>query len=260
MLEFCYTTVMEHLIDSYKKWAHLHHAYFLIGEGEVILPKLKDFLEKSVGLKTTGNPDFWYGQYKTFTIEQARQIADAQERKSFTSNVSKAGFDTSILKIFVISAEIITEEAQNALLKIFEEPTSGTHFFIILPQDILLPTLRSRMQIIQGKTLNSKQNEKQLGGLTSQSTSQSIKAGFDILGMKIKERLAKVKGITDAISDENKTKQDAIVLLNQIEIELHSKGILKFAKALKVCELARASLYDRGAPVKMILENVMLSI
>ena len=229
---------MEQLESSYKNGGHLHHAYFLVGQGEVILAKLRNFLEKSVRVKTSGNPDFWYGQFKTFTISQARQIADAQERKGFIDSAWRQGFQMK--KIFVIQAEIITEEAQNALLKVFEEPTVGTHFFIISPQDIILPTLRSRMQVISSREVS--------------------KTDFDIMGMGMKERLERVKEITDAISDEDKTKQDAISLLNQIETELYEKGIEKSAKALKTCQLARESLYDRGAPVKMILENLILSI
>ncbi len=240
---------MESLITSYKQSKNLHHAYFLVGDTDEIFLKLKDFLEKSVGVKTSGNPDFWAGKFNTLTIDEARDIAQASERKGFVSNMSRSPLDIGhtgqLLKIFIIQADFITEEAQNALLKVFEEPTAGTHFFIISPQDILLPTLLSRVHTI------------------SMSKSMS-KAGFDmdesILDLKLKNRLVKVKEITEAISDEEKTKQDAILLLNQIEKELHDNGVEKSAGSLKICQSARVSLYDRGAPIKMILENVMLSI
>src|SRR3989344_6319738 len=227
---------MQELIDSYKSSKNLHHAYFLVGDGEEIFLELRGFLEEKVGVKTLGNPDFWYGKFNTLNIEGARGIAESQERKSFKSHL-EARLPSK--KIFIIQTDFITEEAQNSLLKVFEEPTKGTHFFIISPQDNLLPTLRSRMQVIMSKTV------------------------FDsskILNMEIAERLEKVKEITDMIKDEEKTKQDAITLLNQIETELHNMDIEKSAKALKICESARASLYDRGAPIKMILEQVMLSV
>ena len=227
---------MQELIDSYKSSKNLHHAYFLVGDGEEIFLELRGFLEEKVGVKTLGNPDFWYGKFNTLNIEGARGIAESQERKSFKSHL-EARLPSK--KIFIIQTDFITEEAQNSLLKVFEEPTKGTHFFIISPQDNLLPTLRSRMQVIMSKTV------------------------FDsskILNMEIAERLEKVKEITDMIKDEEKTKQDAITLLNQIETELHNTGVEKSAKALEICESARASLYDRGAPVKMILEQVMLSV
>lgn len=234
---------MEQLINSYKQSKSLHHAYFLVGEIEEIFSKLKDFLEKSVGVKTRGNPDFWVGKFNTLTIDEARDITEASERKDFGGGK----------KIFIIQADFITEEAQNALLKVFEEPTASTHFFIISSQDILLPTLRSRIHLIDVSKVPFD---------TEQKLSRIIldNIGESILKLKLKDRLAKVKEITDAISDEEKTKQDAILLLNQIEKELHNNGVEKSTSSLKVCELTRASLYDRGAPVKMILENLMLSI
>ncbi len=222
---------MQQLIDLYKNSENLHHAYlFVTHEVEETITKLKNFVEEHLGMKTAGNPDVQHHQFKTLTIDEARKLIENENRK----NVSGGK------KIFIIETDFITEEAQNSLLKIFEEPTAGTHFFIVSPQDILLPTLRSRMQVILDNFDTTK--------------TQSI------LDLPIAERLAKVKEITDAISDEEKTKQDAIGLLNQVERELYEKGADKGAKALEVCGLARASLYDRGAPVKMILENLMLSI
>jgi DNA polymerase III delta prime subunit len=222
---------MQALIDLYKNSEHLHHAYFFVEHkvGEFV-DKLKNFLEEMVGIKTSSNPDFWHGEYETLTIDDARMITESSSRRDFANG----------RKVFIIQANFITEEAQNALLKVFEEPTPGTHFFIISPQDMLLPTLRSRVMVIAGTTEET-ENE-------------------SILDLKMNERLAKVKEITEAISDEESTKQDAIIFLNRIEKELHTKGIEKSAKALEICELARTSLYDRGAPVKIILENVMLSI
>ena len=236
---------MQQLIDSYKSSKNLHHAYFLVGNMEEVLLKLKDFLEKEVGVEVMGNPDFWSGKFNTLNVENAKIIADSQERKTFEESPSVATSgspaSSSSKKIFIIQTDFITEEAQNSLLKVFEEPTSGTHFFIISPQDNLLPTLRSRLHtvIFPRVTLGKKES---------------------ILDLRLSERLAKVKDITDMIKDEEKTKQDAITLLNQIETELHNTGVEKSAKALEICESARASLYDRGAPVKMILEQVMLSV
>ena len=224
---------MQSLIDLYKNSEQLHHAYFFVTHkvGEEVA-KLKHFLEEHVGVKTVGNPDVTHHQFKTLTIDGARNIALASERKDFSGS----------RKIFIIEADFITEEAQNSLLKVFEEPTVGTHFFIISPQDILLPTLRSRMQVIELKVESERLKEN------------------SILDLKIGERLALVKEIVDAISDEDKTKQDAIVLLNKIEGELYENSVEKNSEQLKICEQARVSLYDRGAPIKMILENVMLSV
>ncbi|MFZ2252793.1 MAG: hypothetical protein WAW13_01305 [Minisyncoccia bacterium] len=52
-------------------------------------------------------------------------------------------------RVFIISCGSILGEAQNALLKLFEEPNAHTVFYFIIPRvDILLPTLLSRFQIL----------------------------------------------------------------------------------------------------------------
>lgn len=221
---------MQSLIDSYKNSKSLHHAYFLIGEKDSVFNEIKDFLEKSLGIETSSNPDFWVGDFDNLSIDEARMIAESSERKDFSGKK----------KIFIIKTDFIGEEAQNSLLKVFEEPTEGTHFFIISPQDTLLPTLRSRMQVLISNTDDSK--------------------SLGILKKTYKERLEMVKDITSAISDEEGTKQDAVEFLNRVESELHQKGVEKYYSELLLCSFTRRCLHDRGAPVKMILENLVLSI
>ena len=219
----------------------MHHAYLVVGDLETARGQVLDFL-RSVGVTVVGNPDVRHLKHDTFTKELAGDLVMAVAQKSFAENDYR-GASSVGRKIFIIETNIITEEAQNALLKVFEEPTAGTHFFILMPQDILLPTLRSRMQVIQqGRPLSS--------GITKGA----------LVELSFSERLATVKKITDGISDEEKTKQDAISLLNQIESELYEKGVKKESDKLRLCQLTRSALYDRGAPIKMILENLVINI
>jgi DNA polymerase III delta prime subunit len=223
---------MHSFIEMYKNSESLHHAYYFVEHKlEQGVHMLKEFLEETLGIKTSGNPDFSHIKYENFTIDHARSLISGGGMKDFSGGK----------KIFIIETDFITEEAQNALLKIFEEPTPGTHFFILSPQEVLLPTLKSRMQVFVNNEIKT-------------NTTKSI---FD---MSLKDRLELVKEITDGIKDEEKTKQDAISFLNNIERELYLDGVLKNADKLKVCVETRASLYDRGAPIKMILENMVLSV
>lgn len=54
-------------------------------------------------------------------------------------------------RIFIIkNAQLLTTEAQNALLKIFEEPPKGVHFFLLCENATsLLPTVRSRAPVLR---------------------------------------------------------------------------------------------------------------
>lgn len=219
--------------DTYKKTGALHHAYVCVGDVVSARQSLDDFLEHTLQFSVAGNPDMRVFVSDTFTKDDAHELFIAEERKGFAGG----------RKIFIIQISVITEEAQNALLKVFEEPTEGTHFFVLIPQDILLPTLRSRVHIISDSAWHG----------------ASVLPG-SLLKKPLAEKMALVKEIVQGIADEEKTKQDAVVLLNQIEAELYHNGVEKSAHALEICEQARASLYDRGAPVKMILEQVMLSV
>ncbi len=223
---------MQKIFDSYKNSGNLHHAYFLVGDKIKISSNLTVFLRDEVGVKTSGSADFWHGKFHNMTVDQAKDVFSLSQNKDFDGG----------RKIFIIETDFITEEAQNSMLKFFEEPTEGTHFFIISPQDNLLPTLKSRVVTIY------------INNIDQLDTEDSI------LDKNLSDRLNVVKKITEAIKDEESTKQEAINLLNSIEQQLYVKGLSSNYEKLALCQTTRASLYDRGAPVKMILENLMINI
>ena len=69
-------------------------------------------------------------------IDEARKIID----EAYIAEVEN--------KIIVISAVKFRDEAQNALLKILEEPPRNTIFFLVAPSiTLLLPTIRSRLMV-----------------------------------------------------------------------------------------------------------------
>lgn len=221
---------MDSFLEQNKNNISLHHAYFFIEQNITeSQEKLKKFLKNKLNIKFELNPDVYIRKFETLTMSDAEFVRNNENRKVVSGNK----------KIFILETDFITEEAQNALLKVFEEPTPDTYFFIFSPQDILLPTLKSRVQLFIGDTQSEEKN---------------------ILKMSVSSRLKLVKEITDGIKDEEMTKQDAIILLNSIEKSLYAQGVEKRAKELKICESTRASLFDRGAPIKMILENLMLNI
>lgn len=118
---------------------NLHHAYICEGEKDSIFPSICSFLENDLKFATKANPDFVYEEWDKFLISHARRLQEMQLNK--TTNSGR--------KIFIISFNFITREAQNALLKVLEEPTSGTHFFFITPSaHVFLDTVLSRIQLI----------------------------------------------------------------------------------------------------------------
>ncbi len=224
---------MRFLIDTYKKTGELHHAYILEGEKGLIREQLFLFLEKDLKQQIKANPDLWHSQYETLTIDDARALRDIQANKAITSG----------RKIFIIETRFMTVEAQNALLKVFEEPTPNTHFFIITPTaEVFLPTLRSRVVRV---AVGNKEAEK------NDSAQDFIKSSY-------KARMEVIAKIV-----EEKDKGRAIELVDGLLSILHKTESIKIVdRALLLHELlsVRSYLNDRSPSLKLLLEHAALIV
>ncbi|MEA2112423.1 MAG: hypothetical protein U9P50_00410 [Patescibacteria group bacterium] len=220
----------------------LHHAYLLEGERQVVLQGLLDFLNKKLNFSTTGNPDFWVGNFDSLGIDDSRAIKSFQSNKSFSDNK----------KILVIQTNFITHEAQNSLLKVFEEPTKNTHLFLIIPSaENLLPTLKSRLMIF--KDLDVRRPSKQLGRRTSKLQAK------DFLKANLTERLELIKNFLPKTKDEKISKSEIIDFLNKLEEVLYKDEQVNNAKLENIfseIRKCRSYLNDRSPSVKMILEHL----
>ena len=226
---------MKLLVDTYTNTGSLHHAYALVGQREIVRDALRLFLGHTLEIDMIGNPDVLEEDYETFGIDEAR-MAIAFQTKSAAIHSAK--------KIFIFATTIITHEAQNALLKIFEEPTRDSHFFLIIPDaEILLPTLRSRLIIVQHNNAGA-----------------DMSFAKTFLHSDIAERFAAIKDII-----ENKNRLAALALLNALETLLYARASepkQKAEYAFIFSEIANCRAYLRGrAPsLKLILEHTALIV
>jgi len=99
----------------------LHHAYLFNGNSSDF-SFLEESVEKIFDIKLARNPDAFVKKVDAFTVGDARAIVDF---------ASKAAFITDASKLILVYFSTITREAQNILLKTLEEPSSGTHIFIL---------------------------------------------------------------------------------------------------------------------------------
>src|SRR3989344_4190800 len=102
------------LINGHLEKNHLHHAYVIEGAREEIVPEVFD-LKKSLGIGTAENADVSHISLDSFKIEDARNLKSYATEKSFSKQKNGK-------KIFIISANSFLLEAQNTMLKMFEEP------------------------------------------------------------------------------------------------------------------------------------------
>lgn len=216
-----------------------HHAYCILGDSRDITNELENLFVKELNFSVTNNPDFWRGNFDVMDIEDSRAIKNSHQNKPTAGDK----------KIFVISANFITEKAQNAMLKLFEEPRGDTHFFLIIPSlNNIIPTFRSRLFIIDTNISDS-----------------SIINSKDFLKMGIGQRMETVKKICGSVSDEEKSKIEVIKFINSLETELKSKiDLLKISKnELKMfeeIEKVRQYASEQSPSLKMLLEHISLII
>lgn len=218
------------IFDAHIPKDALHHAYVIEGE-ESLADDLLLFLE-SRGISAAGNPDVTVERFGQFGIGESREL----QRRSH---------QTGEKKVFILAVESFTPEAQQSLLKVFEEPPSGVHFFVIVPDaGRLLPTLLSRVQQIA------------LGSPGSREEGEAF------LSLSGAERLAAVAAMVKRHEKDDSPsllKKEAVRLVESLELVLHARGSSGYA-AFRELQAARENIPLRGSSVKMILEHLSLII
>lgn len=187
-----------------------HHAYFFTGDSA----KALEFLDKNLDIKKQGNPDYIFQKIDALSIDEARNIKLVHSKKPFGEK-----------RVFIIQTESISNESQNALLKVFEEPEPNNHFFIIIENPQLLPTLKSRVQIVHF----TKEEE---------NVSKFIK-------MSKKERLDFVKELS---------KTEGFSLADGIG------KVKKDRKTLEAVVKVKKYIHDRGSSTKQLLEYLAITV
>lgn len=255
---------MKLLSDTYKKTGTIHHAYAFEGEKAVVLPDLLRFLAADFGVEIKNNPDFSYQEFETFTIDDGRALQERHGRRAISDK-----------KIFIIATRFVTSEAQNALLKIFEEPSEGAHFFLIMPNtQVLIPTLRSRLVVANRVALagNSLSDDNDLSG-DEGPESKNFEAKNLVkkfLAANVAERLLLVKNI---IEEKDKGKAiDFVTALeeclaerldaqaSQNEKNIKKNGLVENADVLTEILMVKKYLHDRAPSVKLLLEHLCLLV
>jgi DNA polymerase-3 subunit delta' len=205
-----------------------HHAYG-IESNQSIFSSLEEVLPKE---------EFSYivhKQYDTLKINDARMIKSLQIEK------------TDKASLFVLECTMINHEAQNALLKVLEEPTPNTYFILVCPSiKKLLPTLQSRLDVL----LLPKNTDDKSGALPSS----------EFLAWSLSERFEYIKKRTDKKSESPLIKLDVLLFLDNLELIITSNRDNYNLNLLEVIFQARSSLHAKGASNKMILEMIAIHV
>lgn len=200
---------------------NLHHAY--------IVEDIEDTFESLKTLVTGAhkNSEVYIREFNSLGIDDSRELIHLAQMRSLGT------------QIFMYRAHTCTREAQNALLKLFEEPPHNTHFFLCVSgvRDVL-PTLLSRVWVIDPTN----------GKNASNFGKEFIQAAAGTR-MQLLEQIIKDKDVPQAGK-----------LLSEIEMELRKQNAhVTHTQALQHIVDVRRVLNDKGASLKVLMESVALT-
>lgn len=203
-----------------------HHASLI--EGDVSrLHALVEGVARERGLHIQGNPDFHVRTFESFGVDDVRELKSLAELRA------------SGERVFVIAASKMTTEAQNALLKLFEEPPQGASFYLLVPHGTILPTLRSRM--------------------VSRSAPEGVDDNAEATEFLAGTYGERTKRIAAYLKD--KDKEGVRQLLDSLERVLYAKKDREVhLSSLADIAHVRKYLADRSPSLKMLLEHLAASL
>lgn len=197
----------------------MHHAFLYIGPSQHFVSVLPREVQ-------AGSVDVVHEVYERFGIDHARSLRERAVSTSFEGE-----------KCFVLTIQSATIEAQNALLKLLEEPADNVQFYLNIPrEDVCIQTLHSRLMRIDDRT----------------NRSFDTTEAETLLSLTIKDQLEEIGKRTKA-----KDIQWVEAVLTGIEALCYQK---KQYRVLKELLFVRQYAAARGASHKMLLEHLMLSI
>ncbi|MAQ59246.1 hypothetical protein CL638_00855 [bacterium] len=166
-------------------------------------------------------------------------IADA---RALIAAANRTPTGTDVVQEIIVITGFITVEAQQALLKIIEEPPNTTRFLFVVPNSLqLLPTLLSRFAVAS--------TDSEQVGLCSIDSFQSFKEA------SVGDRIAQIEVMSKNKDNDwqNNIKCGLIEHLNT------STGTYSKLQ-LESLQYVASTLLTRGASNKMLLEELALTL
>lgn len=198
-----------------------HHALLYVGRESF---DLSDFQLVQQGVR-----DVIVQEYSEFRIDDARNLVTLA-----TSTPTHCP-----LQCFVIMADSVANEAQNALLKLLEEPPDVSSFIFVLPKNTLLPTLRSRFMVME----------------TVHNSTVLATVFLDFLAEAIPARLTRIETLI-----EKKNTDDLTLLQEGLLMYLdRNKRSFAVAQVRRILWLS-SQMQLRGASIKMLWEEVAFTL
>ena len=221
-----------------------HHAYLYIGAHESGIAAARAFAAEKLGIEGAHHPDLTVFAYEgLFPIDHVRRII------SFANQAPVEGDK----KLIVIAAGRLFVPSQNALLKLFEEPSEGTTLILIVPAEgMLLPTLRSRLITLP-----------HVEGEINESARLFLDASHAEREKLVAKLVARVK--SDKDDEKQAARMEAVRIAEGLIRTAHTKRLKAKGEdaeslTLFLTDLDRFMpiLHSSSAPLKLIFEHLLI--
>lgn len=201
-----------------------HHAYVAHGGRDEAQLLRARFIDGRI--IDAHSPDLFVSHVDTFGVTEARALRDRALLHPLEHERN----------VFIVSAGTVSVDAQNMLLKTLEEPVRSQFFFFVPQPERLLPTLLSRVQI-----LNAPRN-------VYADVSEFMRAPHA-------KRLDMIK---EMVGEDSFTTSSALSFLDALEVYLATRSAQQ--NGMRALYDAKRYLTQTGASVKILLEHVALLV
>ncbi len=164
-----------------------------------------------------------------FGIDDARSLAASAALRPVSASH----------RTFVLWTDTMTREAQNALLKLFEEPPAECVFFLMVPREsALIPTLRSRL--VLSDATQGEADGREADAFLKLSHADRLALVADLAK---KKDVSRMQDIADDVARAIASDPNAFT-----------------AAAVRAATFVSGQIRTRGGSKKMLLEHLALSV
>ncbi|MGB4076202.1 MAG: hypothetical protein WBK28_00665 [Minisyncoccia bacterium] len=233
-----------------------HHAYFVVGDRERGVEAALLYGQNVLSLESN-SADAVVLRYEAFSVEDARALSESAYQSGIGAH-----------RLLVVATRRIYHEAQNALLKLFEEPPQGVTLILVIPgAGDLIPTLRSRLL-----PLPKEEGGKKEASIHSDLAREFLEASTALRAKMVSKLLERAK--SDKPQEKQAARADALALAEDLARTSYQKlrsldsshgaptssPRQEITAFLKDLDRLIPVLHERAAPLKPILEHLLLTV
>lgn len=219
----------------------MHHASIIFSPvssfASIVSHLAKDIVKQGIVEHEFRHTDLIVFESVSIGTDDVDLITDFNSRRALGKN-----------KVMIISTQAITIPAQNALLKIIEEPSPNTFFFFIIPsKSQVLPTLLSRFK---ETTLEIKIEHSSNLALNPEN----------FLKQPIATRMEIIKEIVVFLDKEKVTRGEVCEFITEVITGWHKLNKRPKKESVKAIIAVEHFMRDSASSMKLCLEYLALAV